>query len=55
MKNKALRDIAEFAKKSLQATYGFCGTMTNDNTVILNSDDRNGNDIKIIITLKKED
>ncbi len=54
MKNEALNDIKEFATKRLQQEYGYCGVMENDEMVMINSDDKDGNDIAIKITIKPE-
>jgi hypothetical protein len=54
MDNKVLSDIAEYAKKRLMESYGFCGVMENPEMVMLNSDDGDGNDIKIVIKTGSE-
>lgn len=52
MKNITLKLIADFATKELNRAYGYCGVASNDEQVYINSDDGNGNDIKIVITIK---
>lgn len=54
MENEVLKDIVEYAKNKLNQSYGYCGVMEGSDMVILNSEDRKGNDIKINITLKPE-
>ena len=54
MKNAILQEIVEFAAQKLKAAYGYCGVATGETAAMLNSDDREGNDIKINISLKSE-
>ena len=54
MENEVLKDIISYATKKLNGTYGFCGVLEGKELAILNSDDRNGNDIKITITIEKD-
>jgi hypothetical protein len=54
MKNPVLDDIVRYATNKLNMAYGYCGVASGDDNAILNSDDGNGKDIKIVITLKKE-
>ena len=52
--DEVLERIAEFAKDELNNNYGFVGVMKNNELIILNSSDKNGNDIKITIQLMDE-
>jgi len=45
MKNEVLEEIKAFVIKRLQETYGYCGVAESDDMAMINSDDRNGNDI----------
>ena len=54
MKNKVLEEIKEFATKKLNETYGYCGVAEGEDAAMLNSDDQQGNDIKIIIKTEPE-
>jgi len=54
LKNEILEEIKEFAKKKLIESYGFCGVAESDDMAMLNSSDREGKDIKIIIEAKPE-
>ena len=54
MDNKVLRAIIADAKRRLTNSYGFCGILESDKLAILNSNDRQGNDIEIRITSTKE-
>lgn len=54
MKNKVLEEIKAFAIKRLQETYGYCAVAEGEDMVMINSDDRSGNDIKITIKLEPE-
>jgi hypothetical protein len=54
MKNQVLEDIMKYATNKLNTEYGYCGVAVNDDTAIINSSDKEGNDIKIVITSKKE-
>jgi len=49
MKNEILRDIVEYATKRLTDAYGYCGVASGPELVIINSDDREGHDIRIEI------
>lgn len=55
MNNEVLNDIKEYAKKRLMAAYDYCGVAENDDFALLNSDDGNGKDLEIRITIKAED
>jgi hypothetical protein len=55
MKNEVLEEIKEFAKNKLMKTYGFCGSAEGDDMAMLNSSDRQGNEIKITINSELED
>ena len=54
MENVVLQDIVEYATQKLNAYYGYCGVASKDDIAMLNSEDRKGNDIKIVITIKPE-
>lgn len=54
MRDPILDDIMKYATNKLNQAYGYCGVAMGDTMAILNSDDKKGNDIKIIITTKKE-
>jgi len=53
--NKVINEIKEFAVSKLNAAYGYCGVAESDAFLMINSDDKNGNDIIIKITIKPED
>lgn len=55
MKNQALEDIKKYAIERLNREYGYCGCAEGDHAAMINSDDKNGNDIQIIIKLEPED
>ena len=54
MKNEVLNKIRDFAVNELKGAYSYCGLADGDNDVFINSDDGNGNDIKIIIKVESE-
>lgn len=55
MQNKTLIKIKDFIVQELKVTGGcYCGVMEGDDMVMINSDDGNGNDIAIKITIKPE-
>ena len=54
MKNEVLKDITEYATQKLKASYGYCGVAKGETMVMINSDDGEGNDIKISIEIKPE-
>jgi len=54
MDNKVLKDITDYATKKLIEEYGYCGVAENDEMAMLNSDDKQGQDIKITIKYEKE-
>lgn len=54
MENAILNEIKEFAREKLMYAYGYCGVAEGPNNVMLNSDDKNGYDIKITIKLEEE-
>lgn len=49
MENAILEEIKEFAKAKLMGAYGYCGVAEGPDMVMLNSDDKDGHDIKITI------
>lgn len=55
MENPVLTEIKDFAIKKLQECYGYCGVAEGGKVILINSDDKNGNDITIKIEIKKED
>jgi len=54
MKNKVLEEIKEFAQNKLIEAYGYCGVASGDNAAMLNTSDKQGNDIEVTIELKPE-
>lgn len=54
MKNEVLEEIKAFATKKLNEAYGHCGVASGDDIAMINSDDGNGNDIKITIKVEPE-
>jgi hypothetical protein len=54
MENEIIKDIIDYATKKLKSAYGYCGVAEGKSMAMLNSEDREGNDIKINITLKPE-
>lgn len=55
MKNPVLEEIRDFATSKLTEAYGYCGSADSPDLAMLNSDDKNGGDIKIIIKSEKEE
>ena len=55
MRNPVLEKIKNFAAQELREAYGYCGLADSDDSAMLNSDDKNGKDIKIIINTKEEE
>lgn len=54
MKNPILEKIKTYAIKELNAAYGYCGSAEGEHMAMLNSDDKEGNDIKITIRTESE-
>ena len=54
MENDVLKDIIEYAAKRLNQSYGYCGVTEGPKMAMLNSDDKQGYDIKIHIKLEAE-
>lgn len=54
MKNQVLDDITKYAINKLNQKYGFCGVAVGDDMAMLNSNDRAGKEIKIVITEKEK-
>jgi len=54
MKNLVLEDIKNYAIRRLNEAYGYCGAAMGEDMALLNSDDRNGSEIRISITSKPE-
>lgn len=55
MENKSLDKIIEFARNELMKTCGYCSVANTGVHAVLNSADVDGSNIKIIITLTKND
>lgn len=53
MDNQILSEIINYAQKKLTEAYGYCGVANGEDMAILNSEDRQGGDIKILIQVKK--
>ena len=53
MGNEVILRIVEFAKQEFNNAYGYVGIMTNSDMAILNTTDKEGNDIKLNITIEK--
>jgi hypothetical protein len=54
MKNPILADIVKYATQRLNAAYGFAGVATGDAVAMINSTDKDGNNITIKIDVKPE-
>lgn len=54
MGNEVLCEIKEFIIQKLQSHYGYCGVAEGQENCMINSDDKNGNDIIINIKTKPE-
>tara|TARA_R110000851_G_scaffold100026_3_gene215446 strand:+ start:4453 stop:4617 length:165 start_codon:yes stop_codon:yes gene_type:complete len=54
MENEVLKDIVAYATKKLNEAYGYCGVAEGPEMAMINSDDKAGNDISIIIKIKPE-
>ena len=54
MNNPVVDRIKAFAVKELTDAYGYCGVAEGDDMAMLNSDDKNGKDIKINIKVVDE-
>ena len=54
VKDKVLEDIKNYAVNKLKNEYSYCGSAEGDNAAMLNSDDGQGNDIKITIEISPE-
>lgn len=54
MENEILKDIIAYASRKLNSAYGYCGVAEGPKVAMLNSDDKSGNDIKIVIEVKAE-
>lgn len=55
MDNEILDDIKMYAIGRLQREYTYCGVAEGEGIVMINSDDKNGNDIAITIKITPED
>ncbi len=53
MDNPVVKEIVADAALKLNQAYGYCGMATAPEFVMLNSDDGNGNDIKITFKVEK--
>lgn len=49
MKDQVLEDIKNYAVKRLKEAYGYCGLAARADMAMINSDDKNGNEIQIRI------
>jgi len=49
MNDKILQKIVDFAAQELQNAYGYCGVASGDSAAMINSTDKDGNEIKIVI------
>ena len=54
MDNAVLEDIKNYIIGRLQNEYTYCGVAEGENMVMINSDDKNGNDIAITIKIIPE-
>lgn len=54
MKNNVLNDIKDYAIKQLKGNYTYCGVAEGPDIAILNSSDKQGNDIKITIKVESK-
>lgn len=54
MTNETLERIKAFAINELKNAYGYCALAEGDNVAMLNSEDRDGNDVEIAIKISKE-
>jgi hypothetical protein len=54
MSNPVLDDIAKYAARRISEAYDYCGFAIGDNAALITSDDKNGGEIKIEITIKAE-
>ena len=54
MNNPVLEDIKNYAIGKLKDAYGYCGSAEGDDMAMLNSEDREGMDIKINIKAEPE-
>jgi hypothetical protein len=54
MINQTLNEIKDFAVRKLQEEYDFCGLADGEDMAMLNSTDKEGNDIIINIKVKKD-
>lgn len=54
MENEVLKDIVDYSRKKLMEAYGYCGVAEGPTNAMLNSEDRVGSDIKIVISLSAE-
>ena len=51
MKNKVLKLITDYSTKELNDAYGYCSVAASDEQAYINSEDREGNNIEIVIKL----
>ena len=54
MLNKTLDEMAVTISRTLQMVYGFAGLANGEDFAMINSTDKDGNDIKITIKVEKE-
>lgn len=55
MKNQTLETIKTFVTNKLKNDFGYCGCAEGPDIATINSDDGNGREIKITITIKDEE
>ena len=54
MKDDVLNEIRDFAINKLKDAYGYCGLADSDKGAHINSDDKNGKGITIILKIEDE-
>lgn len=52
MENEILKEIIAFASRKLNSSYGYCGVAEGKKAALLNCTDKQGNEIKIKITIE---
>ena len=53
MRDEILEAIKKYALSKLRESYGYCAFVDGDDMAVLSSEDREGNDIKIILKMEK--
>lgn len=54
MKSEVLKDIMDYARRKLVASYTYCGVIEGDDFAMLSCDDRKGNNITIEIKIEED-